>query len=159
MRRALFAVIGSAAVGLLVLGATPALACSGADHAEGQACACNHDKADKAHGDHKAHKGHKADPAKKKAVEQKAAPAQKKDEAPPAQGSVLRPVDEILSATCNCGGPADCTCKKGECKCKKCDKHHRGVQKTLLLEPLRGVPVRPELPADARYDATAGVFI
>src|SRR5919198_4740967 len=31
--------------------------------------------------------------------------------------------EDGLQATCNCEGPSDCTCKKGQCKCKKCSKH------------------------------------
>ncbi len=26
---------------------------------------------------------------------------------------------------CKCEGRADCTCKKGHCKCSKCQLHHR----------------------------------
>ena len=36
--------------------------------------------------------------------------------------------EEGVSATCNCEGPSDCTCKKGQCKCKKCSKHHAGAE-------------------------------
>lgn len=55
------------------------------------------------------------------------AAAEKQDADP---GKVLQSVDDALSATCNCSGPSDCTCKKGQCKCAKCQKHHHGVQKT-----------------------------
>src|SRR5215211_7308737 len=54
-----------------------------------------------------------------------------------------KPGDE-LAATCNCEGPSDCTCKKGQCKCKRCSKHHgatgvnAGEKKTELPSPVRG---------------------
>lgn len=75
--------------------------------------------------------------------------------------SVLAPVDEVLSATCDCGGPSDCTCKKGECKCKKCSRHQvkPAVKKTLLMEPINGRHRSPVLPQNARFDATAGIMI
>lgn len=82
----------------------------------------------------------------------------KKDTAEAKQTNVLAPVDQVLSATCKCDGPSECTCKKGECKCKKCGAKH-GVKKTLLMEPLNGSQQSPELPQNARYDATGGVFI
>ena len=36
--------------------------------------------------------------------------------------------EQGVTATCNCEGPSDCTCKKGQCKCKKCSKHHADVE-------------------------------
>jgi hypothetical protein len=36
--------------------------------------------------------------------------------------------EDSVSATCNCEGPSDCTCKKGQCKCKKCSKHHASLE-------------------------------
>lgn len=70
----------------------------------------------------------------------------------PAQNP-LKEVDELLSAKCQCGSKADCTCKKGQCECSKCRKAHRQVVDAL----------RESTPAlkleDARYDASAGVFI
>lgn len=75
--------------------------------------------------------------------------------------NVLAPVDQLLSDKCNCDGPSECTCKKGECKCKKCSQHQHadGVKKTQLLRPLRGAPASPAIPENARLDASAGVFI
>jgi hypothetical protein len=74
--------------------------------------------------------------------------------------------EEGLAATCNCEGPSDCTCKKGQCKCKKCPKHHGatgganpGVKKTQLLTPVHGGSDSAELPANAPLDASAGFFI
>lgn len=55
------------------------------------------------------------------------AAAEKKDAA---TGTAVPPAEDALSATCNCSGPSDCTCKKGQCKCAKCQKHHHGVQNT-----------------------------
>jgi hypothetical protein len=81
--------------------------------------------------------------------------AKKKDsaaEARPAE-SPLKEVDELLSAKCQCGSKADCTCKKGQCECDRCKKPKRQVVDAL----------REQTPAlkleDARYDASAGVFI
>jgi hypothetical protein len=82
-------------------------------------------------------------------------PAVKKDgaaQARPAQ-SPLKEVDELLTAKCQCSSKADCTCKKGQCECSKCKGRKRQVMDAL----------RKQTPAlkleDARYDATAGVFI
>ena len=61
-----------------------------------------------------------------------------------------------LAATCNCDGPSDCTCKKGQCKCKKCSKHHGA--KTQLVVPVHGASESAELPANAPLDASAGFF-
>ena len=76
-------------------------------------------------------------------------------------GNVLAPVDEVLAATCNCGSASDCTCKKGECRCKKCQQN--GVKteggSTRLMEPLKNQQRSPEVPQNARHDATAGVLI
>jgi hypothetical protein len=67
--------------------------------------------------------------------------------------SPLKEVDELLSAKCQCGSKADCTCKKGQCECAKCKKHHRQVMDAL---PAQTPALKLE---DARYDASAGVFI
>jgi hypothetical protein len=76
----------------------------------------------------------------------------KKDGAAQAQ-SALQEVDEMLSAKCQCGSKADCTCKKGQCECTRCKGSKREVMDAL----------RNQAPAlkleNARYDATAGVFI
>ena len=32
--------------------------------------------------------------------------------------------DALHADKCDCSGPADCTCKKGKCKCSKCKKRH-----------------------------------
>ncbi len=76
--------------------------------------------------------------------------------------NVLAPVDEVLSATCSCSGPSDCTCKKGQCKCKKCSKHHgvkSGAGSTRLMEPLQHQRQSPTLPKNAAQQATGGVLI
>jgi hypothetical protein len=82
-------------------------------------------------------------------------PAVKKDgdtQARPSQNP-LKEVDELLTAKCQCGSKADCTCKKGQCECAKCKGGKRQVMDAL----------RNQAPAlkleDARYDASAGVFI
>ena len=57
------------------------------------------------------------------------------------------------AAKCGCGSAADCTCKKGTCKCPRCKKPKRQV-----VEPLKGQTQAPRL-HKARYDASAGLFI
>lgn len=78
---------------------------------------------------------------------------------PTEQSSIMQEIDTILAAKCSCSGASDCTCKKGECKCSKCG----GAKKTTnirMIESLRGQDDGTILPANnARYDATAGVFI
>lgn len=59
-----------------------------------------------------------------------------------------------LTEKCKCGSPAECTCKKGECKCPKC-----GGKQGQIIESLRGVPDPLVVPAEARRNASAGVFI
>jgi hypothetical protein len=58
------------------------------------------------------------------------------------------------SATCSCGSAADCTCKKGSCKCPKCGQHKNSVR---MFESFK--PQDAKLPNTARLDATGGVFI
>ena len=59
-----------------------------------------------------------------------------------------------LTATCACGSAADCTCKKGSCKCPKCGQHRNTVR---MFESFK--PQDAKLPNTARLDATGGVFI
>lgn len=59
-----------------------------------------------------------------------------------------------VDATCSCSNAADCTCKKGTCKCPKCGHSKKA---TRMFEALK--PVDSKLPDTARRDATAGVFI
>lgn len=61
----------------------------------------------------------------------------------------------LTNATCGCSARADCTCKKGQCKCAKCGNSAH----SQLVAPLRGEQTKATLPQNARYDATAGVFI
>jgi hypothetical protein len=82
------------------------------------------------------------------ATSQASAPAQ----ARPAQDP-LKEVDELLSAKCQCSSQADCTCKKGQCECTKCKKPKRQVMDALGDQ---GTRLKLE---NARYDASAGVFI
>ena len=59
-----------------------------------------------------------------------------------------------FNATCACGSAADCTCKKGTCKCPKCGQHKNTVR---MFESFK--PQDAKLPNTARLDATGGVFI
>jgi hypothetical protein len=59
---------------------------------------------------------------------------------------------KLLAAKCSCESKADCTCKKGQCKCKKCGGRHE------VLEALQGQSGGQPL-QDARYDASAGVML
>ncbi|QSQ27864.1 metallothionein [Pyxidicoccus parkwayensis] len=76
--------------------------------------------------------------------------------ASPARGEVERPLDaldSLVAGKCNCGSKADCTCKKGSCSCSKCQKSRHQV-----MDALRGRPAELKL-QEARYDASAGIFI
>jgi tryptophanyl-tRNA synthetase len=100
--------------------------------------------------------GHACEGHRKAATTQASTPEVKKDnaatQARPAQ-SPLQEVDELLSAKCQCGSKADCTCKKGQCECSKCKSGVRQVMDAVREQ-------KPELKLeDARYDASAGVFI
>jgi hypothetical protein len=61
---------------------------------------------------------------------------------------------QLLESTCSCGSAADCTCKKGSCKCPKCGHNKKMIR---MFEALK--PVDSKVPDTARRDATAGVFI
>jgi hypothetical protein len=70
------------------------------------------------------------------------------------------PIDRPLTntrvqATCNCKSAADCTCPRGQCKCKNCGAHGKPV----MLESLKGSTEKTLLPETARHDARGGVFI
>ncbi|MBZ4417015.1 metallothionein [Myxococcus sp. RHSTA-1-4] len=72
------------------------------------------------------------------------------------RGEVERPLDaldSLIAGKCQCGSKADCTCKKGSCDCAKCKKPKRQV-----MDALRGRPAELKL-EEARYDASAGIFI
>ncbi len=57
-------------------------------------------------------------------------------------------------AKCDCKNAGECTCPKGECKCKNCGNGRK------LFEPLKGASESTRLPATARHDdARAGVLI
>jgi len=76
-------------------------------------------------------------------------------EQPPAQeaqGALLQDIDVLVADKCSCHSAADCTCKKGQCKCKAC-KHKR------MVEPVKGTLDALKLPTEARWEATSGVFI
>jgi hypothetical protein len=81
---------------------------------------------------------------------------QAKDSAAKKDVAVQRPLEELdslMSAKCQCGSAADCTCKKGTCDCARCKKPRRQVVDALSDQN--------DLPKvqEARYDASAGVFI
>ena len=61
-----------------------------------------------------------------------------------------------LQATCNCKGKGDCTCPKGECKCKNCGN---GAKKARVYDALKGSNQTTRLPDTARLEAHGGVFI
>ncbi|RKH41082.1 metallothionein [Corallococcus sicarius] len=67
----------------------------------------------------------------------------------------LEELDKVLAAKCSCGSKADCTCKRGKCECSKCSGRHTPGQVT---DALRGRPATQQL-QEARYDASAGIFI
>ncbi|HEY8210793.1 MAG TPA: metallothionein [Myxococcaceae bacterium] len=61
---------------------------------------------------------------------------------------------EQLAEKCKCDGPADCTCKKGQCQCNKCSKPNRRYR---VMESLRDEGQARERPV--RRNAAAGSFI
>ena len=58
------------------------------------------------------------------------------------------------NARCSCASAADCTCKKGTCKCPKCGNGKKAIRMFESLKPMDG-----KLPDTARRDASAGVLI
>jgi hypothetical protein len=85
-----------------------------------------------------------AQPAPEKKAPESEAPQRPLDE-----------LDQLMAAKCSCGSKADCTCKKGACQCSKCNGRHEPRQ---VMDALRGRPAELKL-QEARYDATAGIFI
>jgi hypothetical protein len=82
--------------------------------------------------------------------------APKKDGAAKAEVKKEGPLDELdsmMAGRCQCGSAADCTCKKGACECAKCKRVHRQVVDALTDQ------AAPAKVQDARYDASAGIFI
>ena len=60
--------------------------------------------------------------------------AEEKPTTPPAQGALECPGgSEVLAGKCDCSSAADCTCKKGDCKCEKC-----AGKKSSQRQPLPG---------------------
>lgn len=89
-------------------------------------------------------------------AEQKPADGAADPKASGARGEVERPLDaldSLMAGKCQCDSKADCTCKKGSCDCSKCRKPKRQV-----MDALRGRPAELKLD-EARYDASAGIFI
>lgn len=60
-----------------------------------------------------------------------------------------------VQATCSCKGKGDCTCPKGQCKCKNCGNG----TKAKIYETLKGTSESTQLPDTARLDARGGTFI
>ncbi len=127
--------LAAIAAAVLMLGATPADACG---NDQGHACSCGKDGArtakaegadskatDKGAADKSAAKDGKATArTADKAAEPAPAKASTPAPAPETQSCVLRPAGEELAGKCACGGPSDCTCKKNDCQCAKCNKRH-----------------------------------
>ena len=131
--------------GGLLLAPGPAHACEAHARAAAEAKKTEAAKADAKQAD-------AATPDAKKAPEAGAADAK----AAPARGEVERPLDaldSLIAGKCQCGSKADCTCKKGSCNCSKCQK-----PKHQVMDALRGRPAELKL-EEARYDASAGIFI
>ena len=78
-------------------------------------------------------------------------------QAPPldarAHEDLVQAGQKLLAAKCDCESKADCTCKKGQCKCSKCQGRHDVVE-ALQQQGGGGQPVQ-----DARTDASAGVLL
>ncbi len=93
----------------------------------------------------------------KKAAADQAAVQEKKqpEKVQRAQGSVLEPVDQLLADKCTCESAADCTCKKGTCKCPKCGKKSQ----MRMIAPIKGTRDALRLPQGGTRDASSGVFI
>lgn len=132
--------LAAMAAAVLMLGATPALAC-GNEHGGEASCHCGGGaKAEAPKAEPKTDATVDtcgkdgascacSGPAAVKPAEPKASPAPKassKQVAPPSkpQSCNLHPGEDALAGKCSCGGPSDCTCKKNDCQCGKC-KHHR----------------------------------
>ncbi len=119
----------SALVAAALAWAAPSISSACAMDKPGEPCPCKHHP--KAQTD--------ATPATEKAAQDQKAPAPKPEPAKAEkQGhtGLLAPMhsNEEVAAKCTCGGPADCTCKKGTCKCPKCGKRHEGRG----ADPLQG---------------------
>ncbi len=141
-------ILSIAAAALIAFSSADASACEA-----GSECKCKHEAGEgKAEGSKKAKK--KAAASVDKATEKKEAPAAAPPE-PAKEGSILREVDEAIAGKCSCASAADCTCKKGECKCPKC----KGLKRHPVYESLKGSIDPLKIPQNAREDARAGIFI
>lgn len=76
---------------------------------------------------------------------------------PASDAQFRKDVENALADRCSCSSAADCTCKKGACKCPRCRGHQRASG--TLINPLKGSVDPQAIPAKARRDATAGLFI
>lgn len=73
-----------------------------------------------------------------------------------ASSAELRVLEEAAPASCSCKNAADCTCPKGQCKCKNCG----GGERRKMFDSLKGATETTRLPDTARNDdARAGVLI
>jgi hypothetical protein len=86
-----------------------------------------------------------------------AASASASKSAPASAAQLQKDIDEAIAGRCSCSSAADCTCKKGDCKCPRCRSHHRGSGS--VIGPLKSSVDPQVIPAKARRDATAGLFI
>jgi hypothetical protein len=95
-----------------------ASACGGG---EGHACACNHGNKEKA--------ATKVDPGSSAGAKVGRAAVINKDTAVKKAEQVPAAIsDQAIAAKCSCESQADCTCKKGQCECKKCGSKHHGEE-------------------------------
>jgi hypothetical protein len=87
-------------------------------------------------------------------------------------GPFDRPVlGEKVPATCNCRSASDCTCPRGQCKCRNCGAHSKAASssknpakasqkpKPVMIESLQGSTEKTKLPETARHDARGGIFL
>lgn len=128
----------SALVAAALAWAAPSISSACSMHKPGEPCPCKH---------------HQKAQTDEKAPAPKPEPTQAGKQG---HTGLLAPLhSNEVAAKCTCSGPADCTCKKGTCKCPKCDKHRGG----RVVEQLQGARDALRLPANARSDASAGMFI
>jgi hypothetical protein len=75
------------------------------------------------------------------------------------QGSTLLPGDTRLAAKCDCESAGDCTCKKGQCQCKRCGLGAAPRAAARVFPKLSGQANPLTIPASSKRDASAGLFL